>query len=133
MQCSFYKEGQRNVNVVLKKITSASPKQATRVKKAIQQQSNVIRQSSKQEALATFLDSKMSKISYIAVQQHSKTAIGLKIFPSYLFITEAKKECYSENIIITEISAKVKLQSVINHTVKRPCIVQNKKFVTNIV
>lgn len=123
-QATLRSEGKRDAALLLKDMVTTSPKRATHIKKSFRSPPTFPeRKISNEEALATYLDGKMTKRSYTAVQQRLKS-VGSKVLPSYPFITEAKKKCYPDNVSITEISTKVSLQSLINHTTKRICDVQ---------
>lgn len=124
-QLSLYKEGHRDAAALLKEITSTSPKRATHVKVAFHSAPSESRRLSKEEALATYLDGKMNKRSYLAVQNRLKSA-GCKVFPPYSSIIEAKKECYPDSIQITEISADIDLMDLLTHTINRICQVQKE-------
>lgn len=127
-QISLYREGHRDAAALLKEITITSPKRATRVKKAFHSPPSMSRKLSQEEALATYLDGKMSKRSYTSIQMRLKS-IGCKVLPSYHALIEAKKKCYPDVIEITEVSAEISLQALINHTVQRICEVQEEVLV----
>lgn len=60
----------------------------------------------------------------LSVDQYQTLRIGAKdrdanIYPNYHKLLDAKALCYPENIIITEKSAEVRLQSLLDHTVSR--------------
>ncbi|KAH9639103.1 hypothetical protein HF086_016447 [Spodoptera exigua] len=72
----------------------------------------------KEEALRTFIDLDLNK------EQYGKLRMCLadkhcSVFPSYPSLAEAKKMCYppDSSITITNISAKVNLQDLLDHTV----------------
>ncbi|KAK2579423.1 hypothetical protein KPH14_002635 [Odynerus spinipes] len=123
-QISLHVTGQRDAAAILKQVTTTTLKRPTRIKKVFHRESCKKPTISKEEALATFLDGNMNKKSYTAVQKRLKM-VGLKIFPPYPFITEEKKNGYPDNVTITEVSAEVQLQSLVEHTVKRLCVVQH--------
>ncbi|KAK9745729.1 hypothetical protein QE152_g6705 [Popillia japonica] len=135
-QLSLYKKGYHDAAALLNEITTTSPKRPTRVNKAFhsplsrsrklsQEEVSRSRKLSQEEALATYLDGKMSKHSYTAIQVRLKS-IGCKVLPSYDALIEAKKKCYPDLIDITEGSAEINLQTLINHTVQRICEVQQE-------
>lgn len=47
-------------------------------------------------------------------------------FPEYRHIKDEKKKCYPENVTVTETSASIKLQSLLNHTAQR--IIETKSI-----
>lgn len=122
-QATLHSAGKRDAAQMLKEMVTTSPKRATHIKQSFHSPSSAGRKLTKDEALATFLDGKMTKSSYTAIQKRLKS-VGSKVLPSYPFIREAKEECYPNDIVISEISAEVSLQSLINHTTKRLCQVQ---------
>lgn len=70
------------------------------------------------EALNVIVTADLSKSSYVFLRQaHRKK--GCNMYPSYDQVLCEKKECYPEDICITEFEAKVPLQNLLDHTVKR--------------
>ncbi|BES91384.1 Hypothetical protein NTJ_04193 [Nesidiocoris tenuis] len=69
-------------------------------------------------ALALITQANLSKYQYETIRKTTKEK-GYNIFPSYGKVLEAKTKCYPPNIEISEISAKVPLQSLLDHTVTR--------------
>lgn len=69
-------------------------------------------------ALALITQAKLSKYQYEILRKATQN-IGYDIFPNYTKIIEAKKNCYPNNIEITEKSAKVGLQDLLDHTSRR--------------
>lgn len=76
-----------------------------------------------EEALAFFVDKKLTKDQYISMRQISKCH-NADIFPNYHMLLEAKKECYPESIHITDYSGEVRVQSLLDHTINRLVSVQ---------
>lgn len=93
-------------------------------------QSNLPRKLSGEKALAVMLDAKLSKEGYSVIKDVSK-AQNADIYPHYSTIIEAKKDCYPDekSIKITETSAEVSVQALVDHTAKR--IVDVQKEVLN--
>lgn len=92
-------EGQKEIADILKTcVTSPSPKL------------------SNEQALAIFVDAKLSKRSYNIVREPAKN-----IYPSYDSISAAKKKCYPSDqyFDISEDHCKIDLQELLNHTVSR--------------
>ena len=121
-QNSLYQHGQRGAANILKEVTttSFSSKKATTYSSL--KNTNTCKLS-KEEALATYLDGGLTKCAYIAIQQRLRSK-GSKMFPNYNKVLEAKSECYPKNLKVTEISAEVDLQNLIDHTINRLCLVQ---------
>ncbi|EZA54504.1 hypothetical protein X777_05483 [Ooceraea biroi] len=74
------------------------------------------------QALAVIVDANLSTHQYNVIRQVKN--INSKLYPPYYKVKEAKQLCYPSGITVTEISAEVKLQSLIDHTVVRICKVQ---------
>ncbi|EZA51186.1 hypothetical protein X777_10254 [Ooceraea biroi] len=68
------------------------------------------------QALAIIVDADLSTHQYNVIRQQVKN-INSKLYPPYYKVKEAKQLCYPSGITLTEISAEVKLQSLIDHTV----------------
>jgi len=72
---------------------------------------------SEEEALALMVDAKLTKSQYMLIRLNAKQN-NSNIYPTYNKIVETKTRYYSEknNVLITEKTVKVKLQSLLNHT-----------------
>ena len=70
------------------------------------------------EALNVLVTADLSKNSYSFLRQAHREK-GCYMYPPYEQVLCEKKKCYPENIFVTEFEAKVPLQSVLDHTVKR--------------
>lgn len=75
------------------------------------------------EALALFVDTKMTKNQYNVIKQNNKKH-NADIYPNYNKLLEAKKRCYPPGIVIDEISAEIPLQALVDHTIDRLITVQ---------
>lgn len=73
---------------------------------------------SSDQALALFLDAKLTKRSYQLLRNNAKEN-NFDIYPSYNKIREAKQLCYPENISAQEHSVVLPLQSLLDHTTCR--------------
>lgn len=71
-----------------------------------------------EEALAYFIDCKMTKHQYEITRIQSKSR-NADIYPLYSDIIKAKKACYPIGILVTETSAFIGLQELLNHTAQR--------------
>ncbi|KAJ8890307.1 hypothetical protein PR048_009815 [Dryococelus australis] len=76
------------------------------------------------EALAVIVDTNLSPNDYKCIRQWVKD-INCKCFQPYYKVKESKLLCYTPGIVITENSAEIALQSLIDHTVTRLCHVQH--------
>uniref|UniRef100_A0A1B0DLF7 Uncharacterized protein n=1 Tax=Phlebotomus papatasi TaxID=29031 RepID=A0A1B0DLF7_PHLPP len=76
------------------------------------------------EGLAMMIDADLSRNQYEIIREKSK------VFPSYKCIQNAKKRCYPEPeyFRITEYSAEIQLQALLNLTSKRLCMAQENDF-----
>ena len=75
------------------------------------------------EALALLLDCRLSKEDYHSLRSGA-VAKGSQLYPSYHLVLEAKERCLptadsSESVSVSDYSAEVKLQALLNHTVNR--------------
>lgn len=72
------------------------------------------------EALGIFLSLKLTKWQYNTLRK-SVIEKDINIFPSYYQVQHAKKECYppKDTITVTETSAKIKLQALLDITTRR--------------
>lgn len=72
------------------------------------------------EALALFVDAKMTKAQY-ELMAHGASQRNASIYPSYQRIIDAKKRCYpnKESIKITDVSVTINLQALLDITCAR--------------
>lgn len=117
---SLYASGQRDGSSIVKKVSENIPSTATAIKKAYSTPVSSPKRYSPEEALALFIQGRFTKYSYTIMQTGAKTR-SAPIYPSYPLILEAKKQCYptEDSIIITETSAEVRLQALLDHTSQR--------------
>lgn len=114
----MFKSGNRSAALLIKEITS-TPKRAKKIRKSLQ--SNNISDPvpyTANEALAFLINNRLTKKQYCSIRVGSKIRKS-NIYPPYEKVLIAKKQCYPENIIITENSAEIPLQDLLNHTVER--------------
>lgn len=114
---SLRRTGNTNASSVLKDITTTTLTRAKKYRtafktKGIQRRKKLCMH----EALQLFVDADLSRSQYILIRKCDKD-----VFPPYNLLLEAKNKCYPEkdSIIISENSAEVKLQPLVNHTAKR--------------
>lgn len=82
------------------------------------------------QALALLIDAGLSSNQYNIIRSQAKQ-INCNIYPPYHKVKEAKILCYPKNNIqITEVSAKVSVQALIDHTITRLCQVLEEVFLT---
>lgn len=70
------------------------------------------------KALALVVDCRLSKRQYQNLRNNAKEN-DVELYPAYNLVREAKKMCYPLDIISTENSVVVKLQSLLDHTTSR--------------
>ena len=113
------KGGRRDAARIVKEITESSPQRATKLKKAFHRPAKDLpKKLSSEEALALFVDTKLTKHQYTVIRKVSIKQ-NANIYPGYDQLLDAKKACYPKSIKISEISAEVNLQALLNHTVQR--------------
>jgi hypothetical protein len=120
--------GKRDAAKIVQEASTSSPKskRATKIKKAYYSNQSLPIKYTPEEALALYIDGKFTKKSYIMMQQGAK-ARNANIYPNYNIILEEKNKCYPDKkaITITDISAEVNLQDLVNHTARRIIQVQS--------
>lgn len=75
----------------------------------------------KEEALCIYIETDLSKAQYSYLRLRFVEKNLFSVFPSYQILAEAKKDCYplASSISVTNISAKVNLQDLLDHTACR--------------
>lgn len=123
------KAGKRDAANIIKELASASPKRATKIKKARKLFDVPEPKMSPEQALSLIVDAKLSTSQYETIRQRSKS-IGCNIYPPYHLVQKAKLECYppEEAISVTETSAEIELQALLDMTIKRICLAQKEVF-----
>lgn len=116
-QSKLATEGKRDAAFVLKESIS-TPKRATKYKKAFSnsQTEKKSKQLTSREALSMFIEADLSTRQYNIIRGYIPNML-----PCYDKIQEAKKECYpqQDSITVTETSAEIKLQALMDHTASR--------------
>lgn len=122
---SLRMSGNRDAALMVQTVTANSPKRATRIKKALSSPKSVATKYTPEEALALYVDGRLTKHSYNLIRAGAK-AHNADIYPAYNVIKQAKGACYpdKESLSVSETVAEVKLQSLVDHTAKRLLVVQ---------
>lgn len=125
---SLRSSGKRHAAEIVKAATDTTPTRAAKIRKAyktsLEKTTSVF---TPEEALAMLIDLKLTKNQYILLRKRSRDK-GIDMYPSYEAIKKAKEECYpqKESITITESSAEVRLQDLLDCTVQRIATVQKE-------
>ena len=127
---SLQMSGRRDAATIVQEISDYSPTRATTIKKCFQTPRSIAIKYTADEALALYVDGRYTKRSYVLMQSGAKSR-NAHIYPSYNSLLEAKKKCYpdEQHILVSDISAEVNLQAILNHTASR--IVEMQKEVLN--
>lgn len=112
--------GKRDAANIVKEISTGPAQVAIQIKKArIRDASKPIKYTN-EEALAYYLDACHSVHTYTLTQTQAKQRQH-DLYPPYYVIRQTKELCYppQDNISISETFAEIKLQAIIDCTVKR--------------
>lgn len=126
-QLAVRASGRRDAAILVKELCESAPEVATSIKHLRQEQSSSsVRQYNKEEALALYLDCKLTKNAYIIMRKRALEA-GHRLYPSYYELQKAKVDCCppKEFISINDNRVDVCLQQLLDHTAKRLAIVQD--------
>lgn len=120
--------GKRDAANIIKELSTASPERASEIKH-LRSTKGDMRVYNPEEALALFVDCKLTTNSYKLMRKRAIGA-GHFLYPSYYSIQKAKAECCpsEEFLTITETSAEISLQAIIDLTVTRLVIAQETVF-----
>lgn len=116
--------GKRDAANIIKELCLASPSRATNIK-TLRSQKNEMRALSSDEALALYVDGKQTKHFY-KLQRKTAMNVGHYLYPSYYSLQKSKRACCpaEEFVKITETSAEVSVQAILDLTVHRLLSVQ---------
>lgn len=114
---SLRASGKLDAAKVVSDVTLGSPSKARKYRKSLELTPGSIL--SADSALSLIIEQKLSKSQYLGLRAVSREN-NCKLFPSYHTVSEAKSRCYPlrSGMIITECSAEVKLQHLLDHTVR---------------
>ncbi|KAF2896406.1 hypothetical protein ILUMI_09772 [Ignelater luminosus] len=121
-QVTLRAQGLRTAAEMVKGVSECS-ENTQQLKKAITQSKKSPIKLTSDEALASFVQKKLTKNQYVAIHTETKTH-NADIYPTYAELLLAKKRCYPENISVTEVLEEIVLQSLLDHTVRRIMITQ---------
>lgn len=115
-QMQFRSEGKMDAAEIIKNVAFSTPTRASKYKEALKKESEV--PFSADEALSLFVEAKLTKFQYNLIRSSAKSH-NSTLYPNYESITAAKKRCYPENLQISEDTAEVSLQNLLDHTTSR--------------
>ncbi|GBN58432.1 hypothetical protein AVEN_35294-1 [Araneus ventricosus] len=76
-----------------------------------------------EQALVLMVDNGLSTRQYQRILEHAEN-LNCKLYPSYHKVKEAKQLCCPHSISMTETSAEIILQTLVDHTVSRICRIE---------
>ncbi|GBM33090.1 hypothetical protein AVEN_9633-1 [Araneus ventricosus] len=79
-----------------------------------------------EQVLVLMVDNGLSTRQYQRILEHAEN-LYCKLYPSYHKVKEAKQVCCPHSISMTETSAEITLQTLVDHTFSRICHIE---FVT---
>ena len=117
-ECALKSSGRSDVAAVMAYLLK-NPQEVSKVMNVIQGQSTSSREISPQKALALYVSMQLSKWRYSVLRNFNEKE-GLK-YPTYYQLLKEKNNCYpkKEDVTVTETSVKIRLQSLLDLTVKR--------------
>lgn len=119
---SLWTKGKRDAASVVKEVLTTTPTRASKYKKAYRLfQQTADDKVASNKALSVFVEAKLTRHQYNLIRELAKDK-----FPSYKTLQKTKKECYPENILVTEDKAEVSLQALLNHTATRLMFLQEE-------
>lgn len=118
-EVAIRKEGKKDSANVIKELRTSSSKKGTEIKHLLSEE-NVMRTYSADEALALYVDCKLTTHSYKLIRKQA-LKLNHNLYPSYYSLKEAKMRCCpsEEFIKVTERSAEITVQALLNLTVQR--------------
>lgn len=113
------KAGESDTADVMKYLME-NPEEASKIKAFIEGKSIQVREISPLKALALYVSMNLSKWRYNTLRDFNTSEGALK-YPSYYMLVKEKIKCYpaKEDLTVTESSAKIKLQALMDLTSKR--------------
>ena len=107
---------------VIQAVAVGSPGTMTRLGNALKAREpkpNIPQDRSIEKSLALFIDNKMTVEQYRNMREVVADINKKQVLPSYQELHEAKLKTYPEGIVVTDNSASISLQSLLDHTTKR--------------
>lgn len=123
-QLAAYRTGDSEMKKVLKTIVNDPENSA----KKFHSKEVIIRPFTKEEALAFFINHRLSKEQYKSIRLELKEH-GAELLPSYEKVFEAKKSAVPEGISISKSEASVPFQNLLDHSASRIIKVKESEIV----
>ena len=79
------------------------------------------------KTLSLITNARLTKYQYNIIKSNALEE-NCPLHPNYESVIKAKKRCYPDNIVITESSAEVPVQDLVDHTMKRLALSPNDLF-----
>ena len=115
---SLRASGSSEAASVIKKLSTKSSSELQKVKKAIDVDLNPRKEISGDVALSDLVEGKMTRKTYRLIRKR-EVENNACVYPSYHKVEAAKSRCYPPGIKVTETTAEVPLQSLLNHRTSR--------------
>lgn len=131
-QMSLRSAGKLEESKLISEAVFTTPTRASKISAAYKEhQISTITPYTPREALSLMLEADLSRDNYQTLRTEAKSK-GAKLYPSYKKVRIAKQECYpsEENVTVTESKAEVKLQALLDLTVRRIIELQENVLVT---
>lgn len=118
-QMKLREAGKLDAALVVKDVISGSPTKAKKYRSSLELLNTEKEVLTPDEALSLLVEVDLSRNRYQSLRNCFLSKKD-KILPPYKKLSQAKKQCYpSEKIVVTETSAEVSLQALLDHTVCR--------------
>ena len=123
-ELSLRSSRKRDAAQLVRELSQGSPQLATHIKKlrTVCNRTNANATLNGEQALALMVNAKLSTNQYKMIRKQWKS-LGNNGYPSYEIIKREKQKCYpiESSIKVTEDSAEVKVQNLMDHTIQRIC------------
>ena len=103
------------------KETVATPKRPQKLRQGMRDSARLKKSRSltPDEALAVSVSADMTARGYSVVRKMTNKVSAIEVYPPYHKITDARKQCCPNQVNVSDVSAEVPLQSMLDHTVQR--------------
>lgn len=120
--------GQSSTASLLQKVATASPETVREIQEKLVQEE--VKEISADRALSLMVDGNLGREAYLKIKRCTMESGAKQAYPSYHKVQAAKNLCYppKEDITVTDVGAKIRLQGLLDHTAKRIFSVQQNVF-----